>query len=82
MTLFDADFRGPGIPWIDPLDESKANVIARNNGFKSRQQIIREGGGDPTTVDEEIATDGFTPPATETADDDGTALETEQAAAG
>jgi len=49
-TLINADYRGPVIPWIDPLKEVKADVEAVNAGFKSRSQVIRERGGDPITV--------------------------------
>lgn len=53
-TLFAADFRGPSIPWIDPLKEVKADVEAVEAGFKSRSQVIRERGGDPVSVCEQI----------------------------
>jgi len=49
-TLTNADYRGPIMPWIDPLKEVKADVEAVNAGFKSRSQVIRERGGDPITV--------------------------------
>jgi len=58
MTVFDADYRGPAIPWLDPKDEAEADVIRVTNRFKSRRQVIRESGGDPDAVDEEIAMDG------------------------
>lgn len=77
-TLFDADYRGPGIPWIDPLDEAKANVLSMQYSLKSRRQIIRETGGDPATVDQEIEMDGGPPPMTGEADEQ--RLETESAA--
>lgn len=57
LTVFDADYRGPGIPWIDPLDEAKANTLAINAGLKSRRQVIREAGGDPRKVDAELEMD-------------------------
>lgn len=62
LTLFDADYRGPGLPWIDPLDEAKAADVAIRARLKSRRQIIREGGGDPRKVDAEIAMDPYAPP--------------------
>lgn len=40
--------------WVDPLKDTNANVIAVNNGLKSRQQIIRESGGDPEQVWSEL----------------------------
>jgi len=54
QTLFAADFRGPSIPWIDPLKEVKADVEVVAAGFKSRSQVIRERGGDPVSVCEQI----------------------------
>lgn len=54
FTRFDADFRGPSIPWIDPLKEIKAEEKAVQAGFKSRSQVIRERGSNPNTVNEQI----------------------------
>lgn len=53
-TVFDADMRSPGMPWIDPKKEVEADVAAVENRFKSRTQIIRERGGDPDVVEEQI----------------------------
>lgn len=53
-TLFDADMRSPGMPWIDPKKEVEADAAAVANRFKSRTQIIRERGGDPDVVEEQI----------------------------
>jgi len=36
--------------WVDPLKDTNANVIAINNGLRSRGEIIREAGGDPEQV--------------------------------
>ena len=55
------DIRGPGVPWIDPKKEIEADVLAVENGFKSRQQVIRDRGGDPRLVDKELAADDFEP---------------------
>lgn len=60
-TLFDADFRGPGIPWVDPLKETQAAALDVANGFKSRHQVIRERGYDLITTDEQLADDTFEP---------------------
>lgn len=46
-TLYDADFRGPAMPWIDPEKEAKANRLLERCGYKSAPQIIRERGGVP-----------------------------------
>jgi len=40
--------------WVDPLKDTNANIAAINNGLKSRQQIIRETGGDPEQVWSEL----------------------------
>ena len=53
-TVFDADMRSPGMPWIDPKKEVDADVAAVESRFKSRTQIIRERGGDPDVVEEQI----------------------------
>lgn len=60
-TLYDADYRGPGLPWIDPLKETQAEALAVANGFKSRHQVIRERGNDPILVDEQLEDDTFEP---------------------
>jgi len=44
-------------PWVDPLKDVQANVIAVENGFRSRRSIIAEGGGDVEDTFEEIAAD-------------------------
>ena len=43
--------------WVDPMKDTQANVIAVANGFKSRQGIISEAGGDIEDVLDEIAAD-------------------------
>lgn len=53
-TITDADFRGPTIPWIDPLKEIHAEEKAVQAGFKSRSQVIRERGNNPSIVNEQI----------------------------
>ncbi len=53
-TLLDADFRGPTMPWIDPLKEIHAEEKAVQAGFKSRSQVIRERGNNPATVNAQI----------------------------
>ncbi|MDH5187349.1 MAG: phage portal protein [Rhodospirillaceae bacterium] len=53
-TIDDADFRGPSLPWIDPLKELKANEGLVQAGFKSRSQVIREMSGSPADVTEQI----------------------------
>jgi lambda family phage portal protein len=54
LTVDDAEFRGPVQPWIDPGREANANLIMVQAGFKSRAQVIRERGGVPQHVANEI----------------------------
>lgn len=61
-TLTRADYRAPGMPWIDPKKEMEADQIAVDNGFKSRQMVIRERGYDPEIVDQQIQGDLFEKP--------------------
>jgi len=54
-TLYDADYRGPAMPWIDPEKEAKANKMLERCGYKSAQQVIRERNGNPRTVMDQIS---------------------------
>lgn len=56
-SLYAADFRGPPLPWIDPDKELKARAGAIDAGLASRQQMIRDMGGDPYLVDAQRAAD-------------------------
>lgn len=40
----------PGWEWVDPLKEVNANKIAVDEGFKSRSDVIEEGGGNVREV--------------------------------
>ncbi len=53
-TLKKAGFQGPTMPWIDPQKEVTAEEKAVTAGFKSRAQVIRERGGNPQDVFEQI----------------------------
>ena len=53
-TLKKAGFQGPTMPWIDPQKEITAEEKAVRSGFKSRAQVIRERGGNPQDVFEQI----------------------------
>lgn len=53
-TLYDADYRGPAMPWIDPEKEAKANKMLERCGYKSAPQVIRERNGNPRTVMDQI----------------------------
>lgn len=54
LSIEDAEYRGPVMPWIDPQKEAQASVIQVQAGFKSRAQVIRERGGNPQAVHNEI----------------------------
>jgi len=47
---WDADFRGPPMPWIDPLKEASANEKQIRAVLKSAPQVIRDLGGNPKDV--------------------------------
>ena len=53
-TLYDADYRAPAMPWIDPDKEAKANERMEQAGYKSAQQIIRDRGQNPNDVRKQI----------------------------
>lgn len=53
-TLYDAEYRGPVMPWIDPAREATAAELLVQAGFKSRSQTIRERGGNPQDVYDQI----------------------------
>lgn len=55
-SLDDAILVGPQMPWIDPVKEMQANKGLERAGYKSAQQIIRERGGNPHDVFEQIRT--------------------------
>ena len=58
-SLYRPEIRAPALPWIDPKKEIEAHVLAVTAGFRSRQQVIRDLGGDPRTVDRQLAADEF-----------------------
>lgn len=47
-------WHGVGMPWVDPEKETKADILAIQSRLKSRHQVIRERGGDPRIVDDQI----------------------------
>ena len=53
-TFYDAECRGPSMPWIDPDKEAKANERLERAGHKSAQQNIRDRGANPRSVMDEI----------------------------
>lgn len=54
LTLFDGDYYGPGMPWIDPQKEAAAELINVRSGFKSLTKVIRERGESPWRTLEQI----------------------------
>jgi lambda family phage portal protein len=56
-TLYDAEYRGPTLPWIDPEKEINAQVAAVGARLRSRHQAIKDLGGDPDQVDAQIEAD-------------------------
>ena len=53
-TLLEYEARGQGMTWIDPKKEIEADQLAVEARFKSRNQVIRDRGGDPSVVNEQI----------------------------
>lgn len=66
MSLYRPEVRPPAVPWIDPKKEIEAWGMAVESGFKSRYQVIRDMGGDPSAVDAQLAADEFDVRPTET----------------
>jgi lambda family phage portal protein len=54
-TVYDAEYRGPAMPWIDPVKEATAQKTLERAGYKSAPQIIRERNGNPDDVMDQIA---------------------------
>lgn len=55
LSLDDALFIGPSMPWIDPLKEIKGNSEGERAGYISGPEIIRKRGGNPRDVLEQEA---------------------------
>ena len=51
------EWRPQAWPWVDPLKDLEAEVLAIDNLLKSRSAAIKERGYDPERVDREIADD-------------------------
>ena len=69
-TLYKPEIRPPSLPWIDPMKEINAYAIAVEKGFRARQQVIRDLGGDPRQVDALLASDPLDvrPPVSDSAE--------------
>lgn len=50
LTLNDASYQPPAMPWIDPLKEASANAALLENYLTSPQTLIRQRGGNPDEV--------------------------------
>jgi lambda family phage portal protein len=50
LSLDDALYIGPSMPWIDPLKEVKGNSEGERNLYVSGPEIIRRRGGNPRDV--------------------------------
>ena len=51
------EFKPRRWPWVDPLSDLQADVLAVEKGFKSRRELISERGGDIEDVFSDIAAD-------------------------
>lgn len=49
-TIYDADYRGPVMPWIDPKKEADAHLIRLAAGLVSPQKVMRQAGENPQEV--------------------------------
>lgn len=63
-ALVRSDLNEVGVEWtpprreqVNPAEETKAAAAAVRAGFKARQDVIRENGDDPESVDQRIAED-------------------------
>ena len=55
ISIDDALFIGPSMPWIDPLKEIKGNSEGERSGYIAGPEIIRKRGGNPRDVLEQEA---------------------------
>ncbi|HUU24087.1 MAG TPA: phage portal protein [Methyloceanibacter sp.] len=58
-AFLDCAFLYPEFPFIAPLDETRADILAVQAGLRSRQEVIAARGRDFVEVDAEIAADTF-----------------------
>ena len=49
-TLYDADYRGPVMPWIDPKKEADAHAVKLASRLVSPQKVMRQMGENPHEV--------------------------------
>jgi lambda family phage portal protein len=58
-SLLSADFRGPTMPWIDPLKEVQAQQLRIQARLTSRHAVMRASGEDPAAIDKQIENDPY-----------------------
>lgn len=56
-TLYNVSHMGPPMPWIDPLKEVEAAILAEENIYESKSSTIRKRGGNPDQVYRETQRD-------------------------
>lgn len=56
-TVYNASHTSPPMPWIDPVKEVMAAILAEENLYESKSSIIRRRGGNPDQVYREIQRD-------------------------
>lgn len=49
-SAFNAEYRGPVTPWIDPLKETQADALAVEKGFISQSQVQIKRGASPEMI--------------------------------
>lgn len=49
-TIYDADYRGPVMPWIDPKKEAEAHLVKLAARLTSPQAVMRKSGENPQEV--------------------------------
>lgn len=59
--LFAVEWIPPAQPWVDPLKDIQAQVVAIDNGLMSRRQAVAALGYSVDKLDSEIAADNFQP---------------------
>lgn len=57
FSLYHPEVRPPALIWLDPQKDLTAHKIAVECGFKSRHQVIRDMGGNPSEVDAQLSSD-------------------------
>lgn len=53
-TLFDVEYQGPALPWIDPVKEAQGYLQLVKAGFTSKTKVVRMLGGNPQRVSQQI----------------------------